>query len=146
MWLLHQFHSVKSRVLHLSFRTHYCVKKRRLWSEKPPLRRFVSWKWKWIRTVCPTLGDSMEAHQASLSMGFSRQAYWSGLPFSSPGELPNPEIELRSPTLQADSLPSEPPGNHIHVLGEDKSEFESTQWCRWHLLIQAKYSSISLVP
>ena len=41
-------------------------------------------------------------------MGFSRQEYWSGLPFPSPGYLPNPGIELRSPSLQADSLPSEP--------------------------------------
>ena len=43
-------------------------------------------------------------------MGFSRQEYWSGLPFPSPGDLPNPRIEPRSPTLQADALPSEPPG------------------------------------
>ena len=43
-------------------------------------------------------------------MGFSRQEYWSGLPFPSPGEFPNPRIELRSPALQADSLLSEPPG------------------------------------
>ena len=50
------------------------------------------------------------ARQAPLSMGFSRQEYWSGLPFSSPGDLPNPGIEPRSPTLQADSLFSEPPG------------------------------------
>ena len=42
--------------------------------------------------------------------GFSRQEYWSGLPFLSPGDLPNPGIELASPTLQADALPSEPPG------------------------------------
>ena len=48
------------------------------------------------------------AHQASLSMGFSRQEYWSGLPFPSPGDLPNPEVKPRSPALQADSLPSEP--------------------------------------
>ena len=46
------------------------------------------------------------ACQASLSMGFSRQEYWSGLPFSSPGDLPDPGIEPRSPTLQADTLPS----------------------------------------
>ena len=46
------------------------------------------------------------AHQASPSMGFSRLEYWSGLPFTSPGDLPDPGIELRSPTLQADSLPS----------------------------------------
>ena len=44
-------------------------------------------------------------------MGFSRQEYWSRLPFSSPGDLPDPGIELRFPTLQADSLPSEPPKN-----------------------------------
>ena len=43
-------------------------------------------------------------------MGFSRQEYWSGLPCPPPGDLPNPGMEPRSPTLQADSLPSEPPG------------------------------------
>ena len=50
------------------------------------------------------------AHQAPLSMGISRQEYWSGLPFPSPGDLPDPRIEPGSPTLQADSLPSESPG------------------------------------
>ena len=50
------------------------------------------------------------AHQAPPSMGFSRQEYWSGLPFPSPGEIPNPGIEPRSPALQADALTSEPPG------------------------------------
>ena len=49
------------------------------------------------------------AYQAPLSMGFSRQEYWSRLPFPSPGHLPNPGTEPRSPTLQADTLPSEPP-------------------------------------
>ena len=44
-------------------------------------------------------------------MGFSRQEYWSGLPFPSPVDLPDPGIEPRSPALQADALPSEPPGN-----------------------------------
>ena len=43
-------------------------------------------------------------------MEFSRQEYWSGLPFPSPGDLPNPEIEAGLPALQADSLQSEPPG------------------------------------
>ena len=43
-------------------------------------------------------------------MEFSRPEYWSGKPFSSPGDLPNPEVEAGSPALQADSLPSEPPG------------------------------------
>ena len=50
------------------------------------------------------------AHQAPLSMGFSRQEYWSGVPFPSPGDLPNPGIKPRSPALQADSLPSQPQG------------------------------------
>ena len=50
------------------------------------------------------------AYQAPLSMGFSRQGYWSGLPFPSPGDLPDQGIEPRSPALQADALPSEPPG------------------------------------
>ena len=49
------------------------------------------------------------AQQAPLSMEFSRQEYWSGLPFLSLGDLPEPGIEPRSPALQAESLPSEPP-------------------------------------
>ena len=50
------------------------------------------------------------AHQAPLSMGFTRQEYWSGVPFPSPGDLPDPGIEPWSPALQADALPCEPPG------------------------------------
>ena len=46
-------------------------------------------------------------------MGFSRQEYWSGLPFPSPDDLPNPGIEPGSPALQADTLPSEPPGKPL---------------------------------
>ena len=54
------------------------------------------------------------AHLPPLSMVFSRQEYWSGLPFSSPGHLPNPGIEPRSPALEVDSLQIEPPGKpHI---------------------------------
>ena len=53
------------------------------------------------------------AHQASLSIGFPRQEYWSGLPFPSPGDLPDPGIEPRSPTLQVDSLPAELPGESV---------------------------------
>ena len=53
------------------------------------------------------------AYQAPPSMGFSRQEYCSGLPFPSPGELPNPRIEPGSPALQTDALPSEPPGKLI---------------------------------
>ena len=50
------------------------------------------------------------AHQAPLSMGFSKQEHWSGLSFSPPGDLPDPGNEPGSPTLQADSLQSELPG------------------------------------
>ena len=50
-------------------------------------------------------------YQAPLTMGFSRQEYWNGFPFPSPGDLLNAGIELRSPALQADAVPSEPPGN-----------------------------------
>ena len=56
------------------------------------------------------------AHQAPLSMGFSRQEYWSGLPCPPPGDHRNPEIEPRSPALQVDSLPSEPPGKPKNSL------------------------------
>ena len=50
------------------------------------------------------------AYQTSPFLGFSRQEYWNGLPFPSPGDLPNPGIDPVSPVLQADALPSEPPG------------------------------------
>ena len=53
---------------------------------------------------------SSVARHAPPSMGFSRQEYWSGLPFLPPGDLPNPEIKPRSPALKADSMLSEPPG------------------------------------
>ena len=52
-------------------------------------------------------------YQASPSMGFSRQEYWNGLTFPSPGYLPDPGIEPWPPALWADALPSEPPGEHI---------------------------------
>ena len=54
------------------------------------------------------------ACQAPPSMGFSRQEYWSVFPFPSPGDLPDPGIELGSLTLQADCLPTEPPGKHTY--------------------------------
>ena len=57
------------------------------------------------------------AYQAPPSVGFSRQEYWSGLPFPTPGDLPNPGIEPRSPALQADALPSEPQGKLMVING-----------------------------
>ena len=60
-----------------------------------------------VAKSCLTLGNPWTvAHQAPLSMVFSRQEYWSWLPFSSTGDLPDPGIEPRSPGLQADSLPT----------------------------------------
>ena len=58
--------------------------------------------------------------QALLTMGFSRQEYWTGLSFPSLGDLPDPGMEPRSPALQADSLPSEPPGKPLRVEAEDR--------------------------
>ena len=61
-----------------------------------------------VTKSCPTLVTPWTvAHQAPLSMGFSKQEYWSGLPFPSPGDLPDPGIEPRSPALQTDALPTE---------------------------------------
>ena len=57
------------------------------------------------------------ARQAPLSLVFSRQEYWSGLPFPSPEDLPNPGIKPGSPALQADALSSEPPGKPVILLG-----------------------------
>ena len=59
--------------------------------------------------VSDPLWPCTPARQVSLSMGFSRQEYWGGLPYPSPGDLPNPGTAHRSPALQADYLPSEPP-------------------------------------
>ena len=64
-----------------------------------------------VSQLCPALWDPMDcvAHQAPLPMEFSKQEYWSGLPFPFSGSLPYPGIEPESPALQADSLPSKPP-------------------------------------
>ena len=64
-----------------------------------------------VTKSCSTLATPWTvACKSPLSMGFSRQEYWSGLPFPSPGDIPDPGIKPGSPALQADSLPSEPPG------------------------------------
>ena len=71
-----------------------------------------------VTQSCLTLCDPMDsvACQAPQSMGFSRQEYWSGLLFPSSGDLSNPGIKPGSPALQADSLPSEPPGKSFYFL------------------------------
>ena len=67
------------------------------------------------------------AYQASASMGFSRQEHWSGLPFPSPGDLPDPGIEPRSPALQTDALTAEPPGKPSRWVRATKI-MESNNW------------------
>ena len=72
-----------------------------------------------VAKSCPTLATPWPvALQALLCLGFSRQEYWSGLPFPSPGDLPNPGIEHQSPTLQADSFLTELPGK-LKIVGVD---------------------------
>ena len=108
------------------------VKRLTLWIE---LRTLNSTKTIWIRSTIPDnfshtvlafylffflrlyfglfVTPWVVAYQAPPSMGFSRQEYWSRLPFPSPRDLPNPGIEPRSPALQAATLPSQPPGVSI---------------------------------
>ena len=99
----------------------------------------------WICSIIPTDGDGLVAKscptlvtpwtvafQAPLSMGFSRQKYWSGLPFSSPGDLPDPGNEPRPPALQADSLPTELQGKPIReskFFSRNVSKKEEFQAC-----------------
>ena len=98
------------------------------------------------------------AYQASRSMGFSRQKYWSGLPFASPGDLPDPRIEPGFPTLEADALPSEPPGKskiiwrhikkicwspHLNQLNQKLQE-----WTQLHYLLTSSFddSEMAITP
>jgi len=68
-------------------------------------------------------------------MGFSRQEYWSGLPFPSPGDHPDPGIEPRFPALQADTLPSEPPENPTIKKAECQIIDAFELWC-WRRLLR----------
>ena len=84
-----------------------------LMSEKINGKYYLTLKWsemKLLSCVWLFANPWTVAHQAPPSMGFSRQEYWSGLLFPSPGDLTDPGIKLRSPSLQADSLPAEPAG------------------------------------
>ena len=74
---------------------------------------FLLWSLKWseVAQSCPTLCDPMDCSlSGSSTHGIFQAECWSGLPFPSPGDLPNPGIEPGSPALPADALPSEPPG------------------------------------
>ena len=80
--------------------------------------RFNPWvkKIPWRSHVLLFVTPWIVAHQAPVSMGFSRQEYWSGLPFPSAEDLLHPGIKPSSPSLQVDSLLSEPPGNFTEFL------------------------------
>ena len=71
------------------------------------------------------------AYQAPQSTEFSRQEYWSGLPFPSPGDLPNPGIKLGSPTLHADALLSEPPGTPVFLPGKSHGQRGLASYGPW---------------
>ena len=108
-----------------------------------------------IKSCLILLTPWIVACQTSLSMGFTSQEYWSRLPCPPPGDLPNPGIEPRSPTLQADGLPSEPPGKPMNI-GDDSLSLlqrifltqESNQGllhCRW-ILYQLRYQGLYRKP
>ena len=75
------------------------------------------------------------AHQAPPFMGLSRQEYWSGLPFPSPGDLPDPGIEPGAPALEADTLPSEPPGKSsimcVYTVSAEKAMAPHSSTLAW---------------
>ena len=74
---------------------------------------------------CPTLCDPVDCSPPGFSVhGISRLEYWGGLPFPSPGDLPDPGIDPRSPPLQADFLPSEPPGSNTYLVDFCDDEME----------------------
>ena len=79
-----------------------------------------------VAQSCPTLCDLMDCSPPGSPVGFSKPEYWSGLPFPSPRDLPEPGIEPRSPALQADTLLSEPPGkplySHNRILFNNEKE------------------------
>ena len=89
-----------------------------------------------VAQSCPTLWDPMDCSlPGSCPWQFSRQEYWSGLPCPPPGNLPNPGIEPRSPTLQTDSLPSEPPG---------KPSKHQTQWTNIKCKEPGKHQALNI--
>ena len=100
-----------------------------------------------VTKSCPTLVTLWIEEPGRLqSMGFSRQEYWSGLPFPSPGDLPNPGIKPGSLALQADSLPAELPGkSRGNISQHNKSSYQSVQGTHCAVLSRSVVSD-SLKP
>ena len=110
----------------------------------------ISKNYQWTSEVCSVVSNSFAipwtaAYQATPSMEFSRQEYWSGLPFPSPVDFPVPDIKSRSPTLQVDVLPSETPGKrknynpskmqqvvHTSVSVNCTGDWNLLSFQRWH--------------
>ena len=104
------------------------------WFISLPLAVCNSCEWVKVTQSCLTLCHPMDvACQASLSMEFSRPEYWRGLPFPSPGDLPNPGIEARSPALQVDSLPSETSGKQIMKTNSKQSRHSFDSLARFRV-------------
>ena len=98
---------------------------------------------------CPAVGPYGLYPQAPLSMEFSRQKYWSGLPCPPPGESSQPGVKIRSPALQADSLPSEPRGKPKNTGVGSLSLLQGifpTQGLNPHLLPLLHWQACSLPP
>ena len=105
----------------------------------------------WMKKAqsCPTVGDPMDCSLSGSSVHGVFQECWSGLPFPSPGDLPDPGIEPGSSTLQADTLPSEPPGRSNGILLSHKECHDTAMWMQlamtvlhgiaymWHLKYDA---------
>ena len=110
-------------------------------------------KWSEVVQSCPTLCDLVDCSPpgSSPSMEFSRQEYWSGLPFPSPGDLPDPGIEPGSPALQADALTSQPPGKpHMYKepskLNTQSSRKQAKEMkCHWRGYTNDKHTKRYLI-
>ena len=85
---------------------------------------------KWLSRVRLFANTWTVAYQSPPPMGFSRQVYWNGLPFPSPGDLPNRGIKPGPPTLQADTLPFEPPGKGDHKQNIKKTHRMGQHICK----------------
>ena len=97
---------------------------------------------KWSRSAVSNSlrPHGLQSYQVPPPKGFSRQEYCSGLPFPSPGDLPDPGTEPRSPALQADALPSEPPGKSGFPI-HNKTELCSKEcFCSIHVTVSEKNS------
>ena len=94
-----------------------------------------------VTKLCLTLVTPRNvACQVPLSMGFSRQEYWSGLPFPSPGDLPDPGIEPRSPALKADSLATEQQGKPlVYIFTQVK--FKKSKIETFYLFSSTKFNA-----